>query len=443
MSKSAHVRAVVSVCVIAFFAQTASSQVIGPQQIDPIVNFTASKDADHEVFVGPIHSSSSELPPDVRLEVPDSDVAYLLGSPAGPPGAATVPQPYVQLLRGRTYVVMYNVFQSLVYKGDHGLLMIDCGGHFGPAERQRILAGLAEIGGWDSATEVGSGLPLHTLVITHPHADHCGNSLFFRETFPGLRIVASAWYDDEVRLNHLPLARPTRIIHRRFGGFHFEGEWFTMNTPVRTAHTTADSYIITPDKVLMAVDIVQADRLPFLEISVTRDLFGYIQLLRYLAGEAAAGNWEVASWGHFNVGYPRDVQLTLDYIETLFGAWTFAFLGNPIESFLDPENPASETNIAVPLRNFFDKVAADMSLAIADLPQPSRPERTWGETRFFELVRDHADQVHQLRFLSLFNSWEFEQALATGDPNAVVALIASRVPDFDPIPPGTRIYAEE
>ncbi len=236
------------------------------------------------------------------------------------------------------------------------------------------------------------------------------------------------------------MARPTRTIRRRFGGFFFEGQWFTMNTPVRAAHTTADSYIITPDKVLMAVDLVQADRLPFLDVSVSRDLFGYIQLLRYLAGEAEAGNWDIASWGHFNIGYPRDVQLSLEYMETLFSAWTFAFLSNPIEAFLDPVDPTGETNIAVPLRNFFDKVSEDTARLIANQPQPSRPGRTWGEIRFFEVVRDHASRVHQMRFLSLFNSWEFEQAIASGDPNAVVALLSSRVPDFDPIPPGTRIY---
>lgn len=418
----------------------ALAQPAQPQVVEPIANFTPSMDLDYEVFVPLSVSLEEELAPDVRLALPESDIGFLLGAPSVAPGQAPIEQPYVQLIRGRTYAVMYNVFSSLVYKGDRGMLLVDCGGHFGAAERERLLAGLARIGGWDSPNEVGDGLPLKALVITHPHADHCGNSLFLQQRFPNLRIIASRWYDDEVRLNNLPMARPTRKIRTRFGGFFFEGDRFTFNTPVRTAHTSADSYVITPDRVLMSVDIVQSDRLPFVDMSVARDMFGYIQMLRFLAGEAEAGNWEVASWGHFNVGYPRDVEMTLEYLETLFATWTFAFLDNPIEQFLDPDNPLSELNIAVVLRNFFDRMAEEMGFTMAGLPRPSRPGRLWGDTRFFELVRDHSARVHELKFLSFFNSFELEQAAASGDPSAVVALINSRIPDFDPIPPGTNLY---
>lgn len=354
-----------------------------PQVILPIENQTLPDPA--EVYLPP--SLTDPLPLGARVDF-GSDFQV-----------ATTPFA-IQRLTQRTYFVETNLYASTVYVGDQGVLVIDCGGHGGPAEAQALVDAVARI----------TPLPITHLVYSHAHTDHVGNSVFLKQMLPDLEIVASRWAAQQIEMYGYPIAEPTRRVFLRRGVFFFEGRPFRMVTPVPVAHTPADSYVVTPDRVMHAVDFVHADRLSFIEASVVQNLDGFIRFLRHMAGEE--GNYDYLNPGHLNVAYPRDVTRALAYYQALYGAWWETIQETPPTDFVTP----TEDNAAVWLRNFFDAVAEKMFYKVAP---------AFGHVRFFEVARDHAQKVHENQFLHRLNM---------SDPTSFGAM-----PSFDPIPPTTLL----
>lgn len=350
-----------------------------PQVVLPVENQTLRDDG--EVYVPP--SATTPLPLGARVDF-GSDFQVAMTPFA------------VQRLTQRTYFVETNLYASTVYVGDHGVLVIDCGGHGGPAEAQALLDAVASI----------TPLPVTHLVYSHAHTDHVGNSVYLKQLLPSLEIIASRWAAQQIEMYGYPIAEPTRRVFLRRGGFFFNGQWFRMVTPVPVAHTPADSYIVTPDRVLHAVDFVHADRLSFIEASVVQNLDGFILFLRHLAGEA--DNYDYMNPGHLNVAYPRDVDRALGYYQALYGAWWETIQETQVPDFVTP----LEDNAAIWLRNFFDAVAEKMFFKVAP---------AFGHVRFFEVARDHAQKVHENQFLHRLN---------LSDPTSFGSM-----PSFEPIPP--------
>lgn len=305
--------------------------------------------------------------------------------------------PYaIQRLTQRTYFVELNLYSATVFVGNQGVLVIDCGGHGGPAEAQALIDAVASI----------TPLPITHLVYSHPHTDHVGNSLYLQQALPGLKIVASRWAAEEIEMFDYPIATPTKLVWLRNGSFWFEWWRFRMVTPVTVAHTPADSYIVTPDRVLHVVDFVHAGRLTFLEASVVQNLDGFILFLRHLAGEE--GNYDFLNPGHLNVAYASDVTRALEYYQALYQAWWQSLQEVPMPAYLDP----TQDNAVVWLRNFFDAMSESMFHKVA-------PE--YGHIPFFEVARDHAAKVHENQFLHRLNG--------------VAPQAFGSMPSFDPIPP--------
>lgn len=237
---------------------------------------------------------------------------------------------YIQRLTDRSYMIMSNVFQSYVYRGNHGFLMMDCGGSnagrppfkFGPngpefqiggQELENLEGALATIA--QSVGKTYEQLPLKALVLSHPHTDHVGHSMGLKYKYPNLRIITSKQLVDRVRADRLAIAlgddacydfvntKPKdncnyhpylprlpsqrEIILSRFGTFKFEGQEFRLYTPEEVAHSAADSLLFSPDGVHMSVDTLGTEgRLSFVYNSVGAYMPGIIRLNRYLLGEA-------------------------------------------------------------------------------------------------------------------------------------------------------------
>jgi hypothetical protein len=239
-----------------------------------------------------------------------------------------------------------------------------------------------------SAVATITPLPITAVVYSHPHTDHIGQCVYVQQQFPSVEIIASQWAADEIQINGYPLAAPTRTVRERYGNFKFEGHRFRIITPVPVAHTTGDSYIVTPDRVLHAADFVHPLRLPFINNMVNQNMDGYLVFLRHVAGESA--NYDFASWGHLNVGYARDVDLTLSYFETMYDAWWETLQQNSFDKFMDP----SEDNVGIWFRNFWDKMAEELFKSAVP---------GFGDVNMIEIARDHAERVHEFMFVYRFN----------------------------------------
>lgn len=150
----------------------------------------------------------------------------------------------VQRLTPNTWMIMQNVFQSLVYVNpNYGILMMDCGGSNGGLPPYQFITnekgelvldanGFPQLvldengfpiflpGGQelvnienalrDIAAEFGkdydTNLPLKALVLSHPHTDHVGHSVALKEKYPDLRIITSKQMADRVRMDKLAIA---------------------------------------------------------------------------------------------------------------------------------------------------------------------------------------------------------------------------------------------
>lgn len=369
----------------------------------------------------------------------------------------------IQRLTDRSYLVQSNVFQSYVYRGDEGLLMMDCGGHNaarppfipdgnggfqflpGGVELQNLKAALQQIGG---------GLPLHTLVLSHPHTDHVGHSQILKAEDPNLRVVASKQLADHVTQYNLPIAAPDRVIHHRWGGFFFEGKWFRLFSPTTVAHSMADSALISPDGVQMSVDITGPGRLSFVFHSVADNPEGVVLFNRMLlgaagyecdvtdpvdgiacemAGPTATPLWGHGIFGHFNIGSVEDVIHTLRYYRDEYEIWWPLLFG------ADPANPTGPPGPPKVLENYIDL-----------------DEHNTVDIAILGLFHSQADDMYQALAPKYYDNIQWKSAwhdmmeinqavfLYRSGSNQVVPPMPGQippggVPDFSPIAPGTEM----
>lgn len=362
-------------------AQSALSQAV-PQTILPVTSFT-----EHDLTEPYMQPSATTVLPI------GTHVAHLNDLQLADPSYWAV-----QRLTQRTYAIFFNFYAATLYVGNHGVLLIDCGGSFGPLEVNVLLTAIQSV----------TSLPLKALVYSHGHSDHVANGVILKQMFPNLEIIGTRWLKEEIETYNFPIQPPTRTILLRNGHFLFEGKVFRIVTPVPVAHSTTDSYIITPDRVMHVVDFLHPGRLVMPNVSLSQNLDGYIKMLRHIAGEA--GNYDYINVGHAQIAYQDDVETALEFYEDFYAAWTEVMTNElpfGIGHFIDP----SSNNVHTWYKNFHDEASRLMFLHLAD---------KWGHVRGFEIARDTAEKIWQTEFIHRFN----------GDPASL-----ANVPDFTPIPP--------
>jgi len=296
---------------------------------------------------------------------------------------------YEQRLGERTYWVHALGFSFTVFVGEKGALLIDAP-HF--QDIPGLLAAVARI----------TPLPVTTLVYSHSHLDHMGLGgrlkAVMKEKAIDLRVIASETCATELARYKNAECLPTETLPVGRQTFMFEQWEFRHITPVAWAHCGADSYTITPDKVIHFVDFVHPGRLPMCNVSGVQNMTGYLDFLRHVAGE----DWSIANLGHANVGCMADVTRTLDYFTDLYDHWF---------EVLPPFSPAmlssGPQNHGVFIRNFMDMAAQLVA---------TRAQDKWGHITHFEVARDHAEAVSW----DLFLNYDF-----LTNPSVR--------PDFDPI----------
>ncbi len=319
-------------------------------------------------FVEPIHNAVP-IPTDRERIVPSETVklepGQLLDLSEYPFGESII-----QKLTDRSYWVLNNLHDMHMYVGDSEVLLVDSPDGL---DVETLLNRIASI----------TPNPVTTLVYTHPHQDHLGGAAILRagvEKRGGkLRIVGSEYLVNSFDEYQQSIPRPTEVVTGRAGYFDFDGQKIKLATPVSIGHSKADSYVLFPDRTIMFVDFIHADRLPLHGISGVQSMNGYITYLRHVAGE----QWDFANLGHVNVGSRQDLDLTMQYIEDLYSTW---FEVMPEYANMAELSSAKQQNdyVGIWLRNLYDRVAYEMAV---------RLEPKYGHLPQFELAIDHALKI--------------------------------------------------
>ena len=356
------------------------------------------------------------------------------------------------------YLVQVGLFQTTLWVGPHKKLIIDAGGH--NSGLPPIVNGQLQGGGeelvklLDAINSIEPGKPLAAGVPSHPHADHTGNLFAIQQILAqqnqDFRIISSKWYRREVLKHGYPLAVPDEgsllwhpdLVKSRYGGFWFDGHWFGYHTPVAVAHTPADSVTITPGGTCMVVDIVQPDRLPFVNLSVVQNIDGYMTMLRYLGGLAEAGVCKQAVWGHMNVSNgPKvleDIENAKAYMVALHQAFWAAlgslqqegkfgptFFPDNLEDDPNDPNDPHDYHAGPGIDRFFSEVALRMHSFMKD--------------GFYKRIGFSASDGHfkeVLRFVFLHRL-----SAAAVDPNAPPGTLPPfAIPETENIPYGEHPY---
>ena len=304
----------------------------------------------------------------------------------------------MQRLTDRTYWVWSNVYSITMYVGDKGVLLIDAPENF-PVEK--FLQEMKQV----------TPLPVTTLVYSHVHVDHVASAKTLHKAMKkqgiDLRIIASKAATREIARHKDNVMMPNDIIPDGYSTFKFEGKTFKHTTPVNVAHTSADSYTITPDGVAHVVDFFYPGMLPLAQTSGVKDLTGYIVFLRHLLGD----DWDFANLGHSNVGYKSDIETTFEYHNDLYNVAFKIWPGFGAEGLQSGRGQKP----GVLIRNLFDEITTAMA-------EQMRPK--WSHMPHWEVAWDHATMV----LWDFALNWDYEGARKEGNKERAI-------PDFDPIPP--------
>ena len=343
------------------YALTAAEFV--EQHIDP-ANLINPWNAPDETYVEA--STTNKLKPGQRITVPDF----------GKPGHW-----YVQRLTDRSYFMICNGFASTAFVGDKSVLIIDASNTVVP-------------GDMFAAIKRFTDLPVKALVYTHMHTDHVGGSIQLQEALKEqgqkLRIIASASAAREIKAHQNNAAPPTEIVADGRSTFMFENFEFILGTPIVAAHSAADSYVLTPDGVIMYADFNYPGRVPLAYVSSSYNMTGWIDFLRHVLGE----NWQFANLGHANVGYKKDIEKTFAYLGDLYDAYeseiypswaTGSAIGNAIHEH------SSGLTAGVFWGNYVEQSAEIMARKV-------HPK--WKHVGQSEVIRSHAYKVFEDAFLN-------------------------------------------
>ncbi len=288
---------------------------------------------------------------------------------------------YVQRLTDRSYWMICNGFATTVFVGDEGVLLVDASNTVVPAD---MIAAIRRF----------TDLPIKALVYTHMHTDHNGGSFRLQRTLKeqgaGLRIIASESAAREIEAHKNNIAPPTEIVPDGRATFNFEKFEFVMGTPIVAAHSAADSYVLTPDGVVMYADFNYPGRVPLGYISSSYNITGWIDFLRHVLGE----DWKFANLSHANIGYKRDIVKTFAYLEDLYEAFMTDIApswatGKGIGDSLATNGPGLTAGVF--WGNYVDKSAEIMARKV--YPR-------WKHVGQSEMIRSHAYKIFEDAFLN-------------------------------------------
>jgi hypothetical protein len=274
------------------------------------------------------------------------------------------------------------------------------------------------------------------MIYSHPQQELVGGAGHLKQALgDSFRIIGTKWALAAIRRYDLPLPEPDIVIRDRVATFAFEDNpkfMFRIVTPEPAAHTTADSYILTPDRVLHVTDVIHPARFPTAVNGGITSQEGWVRMLRYVAGEK--DNYDFINPGHENVAYHDDVQMTIEFFKAMYDKWWELTTVQP-DAAPEPNagNPAPppnsilefvtvdgvpQDNTVVWLQNYWDAMAERMLTGHGPVKGVLHEHPRFNRIPNIEAGRDHAAAVNDDVYLNRYSP--------TTLPN---------IPSFEPLPP--------
>jgi len=214
-------------------------------------------------------------------------------------------RPYtIQRLTERVYWIEAFIYQSTVFVGKEGVMVID---PLSYGRGEKVHMAIREV----------TDLPVITVVYSHYHIDHIADAAYFvaqaAQSGIGLRIVSTAACLNQIHYYGDKVPIPNEIIEVPEGHFMFEDERVMVGTP-KEGHSIDNSWILLEGEgVVHNVDMIHPGQLEFDNFGVGHYISGYEDGLRALLRL----DWNFMTAGHGNIGSREDVQFVLDYIADL------------------------------------------------------------------------------------------------------------------------------
>ncbi len=205
----------------------------------------------------------------------------------------------IQRLSNNVYWVSVANYNVTVLVGNESVLLIDAPHGTG----KQLLKAIKSI----------TDKPLSTIVYSHAHADHIGDSSVISRILSDLNIDTYGTEEVNNALVSHGVSLPMPVNKIINDSFEFEGHHvnvfsnFNGHTPDNTAFIIEDS----GRKIIHAIDLIHPDQLEFRSFSNVEDAIAYKQDIDRLLEL----DWDVMVPGHSNIGYKADVLFVQSYIQ--------------------------------------------------------------------------------------------------------------------------------
>lgn len=204
----------------------------------------------------------------------------------------------IQRLSENIYWISLSNYNVTVLIGKESVLLIDAPHGTG----KRLLQAIKSI----------TDKPLSTIVYSHAHADHIGDSSVILKELKNKNI--NIYATEEVRnslISH-KVNMPAPVTKTISDRLYFEGHYFEVfsNFNGHTQDNTSFLIIDGNRKILHAIDLIHPDQLEFRSFSNVEDAIAYKNDIDTLMSM----DWDVLVTGHSNLGYKEDVKFVQTYI---------------------------------------------------------------------------------------------------------------------------------
>jgi glyoxylase-like metal-dependent hydrolase (beta-lactamase superfamily II) len=231
------------------------------------------------------------------------DYAPLLPHTTAPEWSVDAQKGYlVRELKPGVFMITGGGYQALFATTGNGTVLFDAP----PSFAQHIVEAVEEV----------TREPIVTLVYSHGHIDHIAGAGLIRQHNPQLEIVAEEGVAQFLREQQ----DPDRPLPTRVFSDHETLNYGSLTATLKLGHwhsPPGDLFIYLPDKkVLMAVDTMSADSVPFMGLDLTMNMGEYLKVFDQLL----AYDFDLLVPGHHSRPSTRaDVELVKDYVMDVFG----------------------------------------------------------------------------------------------------------------------------